>query len=61
MEPEDIDEIIKDWPVEWKSFAVDFSNSDEEPPKKKIKERRNLERRRRRSAHARSIKLCRII
>jgi len=37
MEPEDIDKIIKKWPEEWKSFAVDLSNSNEETPKDKDK------------------------
>ena len=42
MEPEDIDEIIKDWTEEWKSFTVDLSDLDEEPPKDKDKGKEKL-------------------
>ena len=54
MDPEDIDEIIKDKPEKWKSFTVDLSNSDEELPKEKDK---GKEKRRRRSAQVRSVRL----
>jgi hypothetical protein len=37
MELEDIEEIIKDWPEEWKSSTVELTNSDEDPPKEKEK------------------------
>ena len=37
MEPKDIEEIIKDWPKEGKSFTVNLTDSDEDPPKDKYK------------------------
>ena len=37
MEPEDIEEIVKDWPEEWKSSAMDLTDSDKDPPKDKDK------------------------
>ena len=42
MEPLDIDEIMKDWPEEWKSSAMDISDSDEESPKDKDKGKEKL-------------------
>lgn len=42
MELEDIDEINKDWPEEWKSSAIDLRDSDEEPPKETDKGKQKL-------------------
>ena len=42
MELGDIDEIIKDWPEEWKSFLVDLIDSDEEKLKEKHKGKEKL-------------------
>ena len=43
MEPEDIEEIIKDWPEEWKSSTVDLIDSDEDPPKYKDKGKEKID------------------
>lgn len=37
MEPVDIDHIIKEWPKEWKGFAIEYSDLEEELAKHKHK------------------------
>ena len=39
MEQEDVEQIIKEWPDEWKSSAIDVRNSVEENKKEKGKEK----------------------
>lgn len=42
MEPEDIDEITKDWTEEWKSSTLDMTNLDENTLKEKDKGKEKL-------------------
>ena len=39
MEQEDVEQIIKEWPEEWKSSTIDVCDSDEEKEKEKGKEK----------------------
>lgn len=46
MEPKDIEEIVKDWPEEWKSSAVDLTDSGKAPPKDKDKGKEKISKKR---------------
>ena len=39
MEQQDIEEIIKEWPEEWRNSTEDISDSDEDPKIGKDKEK----------------------
>ena len=54
MEQQDIEEIIKEWPEEWRNPAEDISDSDEDQKQEKTKEKKKLERKRRKNLQERS-------